>query len=684
MGLLSPWFLIGLAGLGVPIFVHLLRRHVTILRPVSSLMFFERGVQSSTRHRRLKYLLLFALRTALLLLLVFAFANPFIRRPASTANGHMHLIVLDNSFSMRAGTRFPDAKQQAITLLAAKPHDARAQIIALGGQLQILTQPISDEAQLRSALEGIQPGDGRANFGELGRVVRSLTETVHGPIDLHLFSDMQRSAMPGNFADMVLPPNVKLFLHPLAEGAIVPNWTVESVDAPADLSDPKDPKRSRVHAVIAGFGTPAATKTVSLVVNNKTISTRKVDIPANGRASVDFAPLAVDHGFNRCAVKIDAGDAFPADDISVFAVRWPDPERVLFVHADGDTRSATYFAAALAAVSKGAFLLQSTPSEQTTDIDPSRFAFVVLSDSIALPSLFERALSQYVMKSGGVLIALGTRAQRHAPIPLWGAAVQDDHNYARAGSAATLGPIDFTHPVLLQTQPQQANNSSGGWGEVRVFYAAVVNPEQSRVAARLSDGTPFLLDKKLGEGHVLLLTSGLDNLTNDLPLHPVFVSFVDHATEYLSGAQRMNGSTLVGSFVQLRSEAEPVGTVSNSEVIDPDGHRPLSLNEARTAQTFRLTRAGFYQIRFANGRDAVIGVNPDRRESDLEPLPKDVQQLWTGSSGNETSQNPGTAVAEDKYQSTSLWWYVMLFALVAALAELALASGYMGTQREDA
>ncbi len=58
MGFLAPWFLGGLALLGVPVFVHLLRRHVTIPRPVSSLMFFERGIQSSTRHHRLKHLVL--------------------------------------------------------------------------------------------------------------------------------------------------------------------------------------------------------------------------------------------------------------------------------------------------------------------------------------------------------------------------------------------------------------------------------------------------------------------------------------------------------------------------------------------------------------------------------------------------------------------------------------------------
>ena len=168
-------------------------------------MFFERGTQSSTRHRRLRYLVLFALRFALVLLIVLAFANPFVRRAAADSNARLQLIVLDNSFSMRAGTRFADAKQQALALLAAKPHAQKAQIMALGGQLKALTQPIDDNAQLRAALESIQPGDGHANYGELGRALRTLTETVHGPIDLHLFSDMQRTAMPANFADVVLP-----------------------------------------------------------------------------------------------------------------------------------------------------------------------------------------------------------------------------------------------------------------------------------------------------------------------------------------------------------------------------------------------------------------------------------------------------------------------------------------------
>jgi hypothetical protein len=680
MGFLAPWFLGGLAALGVPIFLHLLRHHRATPRPVSSLMFFERGTQSSTRYRRLRHLVLFALRFALVLLVVLAFANPFVRHAAADANGRLLLIVLDNSFSMRAGTRFADAKQQALAALAAKPHAQKAQIMTLGGQFGILTQAIADEAQLRAALESVQPGDGRANFGELGRAIRQLSETVHGPIDLHLFSDMQRTAMPANFADMVLPNNATLVLQPVANGAAPPNWTVESVDAPAVLSDPKDPKRSRVKAVVAGFGTPATSKTVSLVVNGKVIAARKVDVPASGRATVEFAPLDVGYGFNRCEVRIEGGDAFPADDASVFAVRRSDPERVLFVHAAGETRSALYFGSALEAAALGSFVAQSVAAEQATDLDPSKYAFVVLSDAGVLPSIFEHALAQYVAKGGGVLISLGTAAAHNARIPLWGSDLKDVHEYARTGNPATVGQVDFSYSALAQEQPGHDN---GGWADVKIFYAAALDVGQARVAARLGDGTPLLLDKQLGEGHVVLLASGLENLTNDLPLHPVFVAFVDRTARYLSGSERLSGSSLVDSFVQLRSGTEPVGAATSIEVIDPEGRRPLSLSEARTMQSFRLERTGFYQIRFANGHDAVIGVNPDRRESDLEPLAEDVQQLWSGSSRSGASQTAVAAPIESTYRPVSLWWYVMLLALLIALVEMVFASGYMGTPREE-
>ncbi|MGC2403086.1 MAG: BatA and WFA domain-containing protein [Acidobacteriaceae bacterium] len=676
MGFLSPWFLLGLGALGLPVYIHLLRRHITTPLKFSSLMFFERGIQSSTRHRRLRYLLLFALRTALVLLLVLAFANPFIRRPATRSSDTLLLLVVDNSFSMKAGTstpagtRFAEAKQAALQVLASRPRSRPAEVMALGGRLAVLTQPIQDQAALRSALESIEPGDSRANLGELAQGVRALVQSVRTPVELHLFSDMQRSGMPANFSDVELPPNVSVELHPV--GAVAtPNWTVESIDAPAQLADPKDPKKSRVQAVIAGHGTPAASRTVSLLVNGKIISTRKVDVPADGRAMVEFQPLDVPYGLSRCEVRIDSADGFPADDLSVFSVKHSDPERVLFVHQANDRRSPIYFAAALAAGTQASFNLQAIDSEKSADIAPSKYAFVVLSDALALPSIFENALSRYVRDGGNVLIAAGTSGAHHAHIPVFGGNTSDAHIYNRDGYA-TVGQTDLAHAVT--------NNTA--WTDAKFYYVAAVDPAQSRVIARLTDSTPLLLEKQIGEGHVLLFASGFDNLTNDLPVRPAFVAFVDRTARYFSGSDSVSGSRLVDSFVALRASAG--GAPSEGvEIIGPDGRRALSLAEAATAQSFQLSHAGFYHIRFANGREALLGVNPDRRESNLEPIPSEMLALWgKGPSPPATAASSG--INREKNPAHSIWWYVMLLVLVAAVAESIVASQYLGTQREQA
>src|SRR3974377_2305291 len=103
MGFLTPWFLAGGLAVGLPGWVHLLRKHKTTPLPFGSLMFFERRTQSSIKHRRLRYLLLFAARALLVLLLVLAFAHPYVRRTvlASKRSGEITVLAIDNSVSLR-------------------------------------------------------------------------------------------------------------------------------------------------------------------------------------------------------------------------------------------------------------------------------------------------------------------------------------------------------------------------------------------------------------------------------------------------------------------------------------------------------------------------------------------------------------------------------------------------------
>jgi hypothetical protein len=494
-----------------------------------------------------------------------------------------------------------------------------------------------------------------------------MAESTNTPIELHLFSDMQKSGMPASFSELALPANVSLVLHPVVKSA-VPNWTVESVNAPGQVWDPK---KSRVEVVVAGFDTPAAMRTVSLLVNGKTIATRSVAVPASGRATVGFDSLDVPYGFTRCEVRIDSADAFPADDSSIFAVERSDPRRVLFVHEASDVRSELYFQSALVSAAEAAFVVDSLTVNQLSGVAFSKYAFVVLSDLLALPTSSENDLLKYVSNGGGVWIAAGTSSAHGSRIPVFGSKVLDSLYYSRNGGFLTVGDTDPSHPSI---------EKADRWAGVKFYFAVRVDPADSRIAARLTDQTPVLLEKKIGEGTVLLFTSGFDNLTNDFPLRSAFVPFVDQSARYLSGTEKRSGSRLVDSFLELRSSKEQAVSV---EVVDPAGRRPLSLREASSAQTYKLTDAGFYELQLANGRHDLVGVNADRRESDLAVIPDDTLSLWRGNPAGGAKQASGQGAAQEENKPFSVWWYIMLLVLAAAIAESLLANQYLGTQREE-
>ena len=129
-------------------------------------------------------------------LLALLFASPFIRRSAGAADGKkITVVAVDQSFSMRAGNRLAQAKDEALKVVDnLKPGD-QAQVIALRRDVQALTQADHRSAQLRAAVTSIQPGDSRASFGELARYARPCPNRVkmpHRPASGERFAENRR------------------------------------------------------------------------------------------------------------------------------------------------------------------------------------------------------------------------------------------------------------------------------------------------------------------------------------------------------------------------------------------------------------------------------------------------------------------------------------------------------------
>ncbi len=673
MGFLAPWFLGGLAAVGLPVYIHLLKKHKTIPLPFSSLMFFERRTQSSVKHRRLQYLLLFALRTAFIVLLMLAFARPFVRSSAIVAaqGGRTVVLAIDNSFSMRQGDRLARAKSEATSYLDKLHGGDRAEVLAFANQTHLLTDLTNDHGALRNAIASIEPSDGASSYADLSRELRSIAQPLPKGIEVHLFSDMQKTSMPASFADLQLAQNIKLIPHPLVDKT-VPNYAVAGVIAPRHIYDPK---RVRIQATVAGYNTPAAKTNVSLILNNRTIATKAVDIPANGRASVEFLSPDAPYGLNRGEIKVNASDAFPADDHFYFSTERSDPRPALFVQDPRDTRAFLYFRTALESSNEPAFTLVSASADQATNMTLTKYAFIVLSDPAPPTKGFESNLREFVQNGGSLLIALGRQSTNRATVPVADLAISSQHyETPEAGRFNTVTYLDPSHPAI-----RRANQ----WDGVKFFYTVGVQPGTSRVIAKLADNAPLLTETRIGEGRVLVFASTFDDISNDLPNSPAFVPFVEQTSHYLGNIDDRSATYAAGSYLDLRSSKQQAGSV---EVIAPNGQRALSLSEAAKAQGVTLADEGFYDVRRPSGTRELAAVNADRKESNLEIIPTETLELWENT--GESAPRPGGAAppvpGSEEPKTTDLWWYVMILALFLAIAESLLGNRHLAVEKEAA
>ncbi len=571
MGLLAPWALAGILAVGLPVWLHLLKKHKSTPLPFSSLMFFERRTQSSIKHRRLQYLLLLALRAAVLALLAIAFARPYLQsRLAAMAGGpRLTVLAIDNSFSMRDADRLARAKQEAAQV-ASRVGAGKLQVLAFGSQVHIM----GDSA---AAIQTIQPTDSRSSYAELSRALRSMAQSARMPVEAHLFSDMQKTSLPANFADLRLGDNVRLIAHPVADRR-APNFAVESVNAPRRVYGSG---KARVEATVAGFGTPATKRRVALVLNGREIDSKSIDVPAGGRATAEFTQVDLPYGLNRGEVRIDSGDNLPDDDRFYFSVGRAEARHVLFVHDARNQRDALYFRTALESAAESAYVLDPVAVDQSANLDLHKYAFVVLSDVGALPSSFETALRGYVRAGGSLLVALGRDSALRSQVPVFDEKIIEPRYYARdAERFQSAAWLDDGHPSIRSAQR---------WDDVKFYQAVRINAGSAHIAARLGDDTPLLLEKQVGEGRVLVFASTFDNISNDFPLHPSFVPFIEHTANYLARQDEGPGNYSVGSYLELRQAKQEGAAV---EVLDPKGERALSLDEATRARNMPLTMVG--------------------------------------------------------------------------------------------
>jgi hypothetical protein len=186
-----------------------------------------------------------------------------------------------------------------------------------------------------------------------------------------------------------------------------------------------------------------------------------------------------------------------------------------------------------------------------------------------------------------------------------------------------------------------------------------------------------LLERRIGNGRVLLWTSTLDLEWNDLPLKSVFLPFVHQMARTLASYRDKPSWLTVGEVLEPARPAPVPGAtraVAPRVVLTPSGERVALDGEG--PDVLELSEQGFYEVR-AQGRDAAPAVtvasNLDLAESDLTSMdPQELAAGATGRAGGSAAAGSNVVATDQEHERNQrIWWYLLFAgALILGLETL--------------
>jgi Aerotolerance regulator N-terminal/von Willebrand factor type A domain len=685
MSFLAPLFLVASAAIGIPIFVHLIQRERKRVILFPSLMFVQRIPYQSVRRRRIRHWALLVMRCAALLMIVAAFARPFLKQEAAAAaaiGGTRELVVLlDHSASMGYGDHWDRAKDAARSAIRSLGANDKATLVLFSRNAEESMRATTDKGRLEAAVNGAKVDADSTRYGPALKLAESILSRSNArKRDAVIISDFQRAGWTGS-EDVHFPDGYTVsavsVATPDANNINVPSVTF----ARAAFSGQE---RVTVSAGIANKGNaPVADVPVTLEMEGHQVQTQHVKVGANAATSVTFTQFTLDRPIVKGTVRAGT-DPLPADNVFYFTVSPAAPVSVLVVDSGTRPESALYLSKALAISTSPAFETDVMPVTRVTPNNFEKRSVIILNDVPYPPAAANGALKKFVERGGGLLIAAGehtTWPQGETDLMPGTLGPTVDRT---AGRGATLGFLDHSHFVFeIFKAPRSGDFSAAQIYRYRTVTpvaapaaaagqsrgTAVQAPQGDRVLARFDDGAVAAAERKVGQGRVIVWASALDDSYSDLPRRPVYLPLVHQLVKYLAQFEPSRSWQTVGQVVDVASLTK---SRANWVVVTPSGKRvaqngPLELDEQ-----------GVYDVRPAGGAvegtpAQAIAVNIDPAEADLTPIdPAELVAAVTGHAVAVAAPTPAESTAFDVKEAEKqqgLWWYLLFGGLLLLAAE---------------
>lgn len=706
-----------LVAAAAPLIIHLLSRRRYRETEWAAMQYLLAAVRKNARRIRIEQWLLLAVRTALVVLVVLALAEPYLTQAGLKlmSGGRTHkVLVLDASFSMAVKhndkTRFQRALELASRVVTESSQGDGFTLVLLASPPRVVVgTPVFERHDFLQELEKVHVLDADADLpGTLAKVeeVLSAAHREYSRLsrdEVYFLTDLGRNTWvpdvrgAGGLAEFRgrgerLAASANVIVADLGEdGAeniavtalrpLEPYITVAR-DTPLEVELHNFGRQARVRQV------------VELFVDGRRAGETRVDLAAGGSATTVLNYRFDAPGDHSVEIRA-AGDSLDVDNHRWLALPVVNHLRVLCINgkpAGGDFQGATdYLLVALSPngpTDERSVIRPEVVTERALlETDLSLYDCVLLCNVAQFTTGEARVLEAYVRGGGGLVMFLGdqVRTENYNRF-LAGEKDGVDLLAARLGDAMPVhreepylfNALAYRHPIVA---PFRGRDRAGLLTAPTYEYVKLQPHEAAKVALAFTTGDPAIVERQIGPGRTIVVATSADTSWTGWPMWPSYVPIVQELVAAAVRGRLDERSLMVGQPLS-RSIAGAGGELVVT--VEPPDQEPQTIRAAVSDGSAQWTfagvdRGGLYAVDLGPPliRRELFAANVDTTESDLsrvslEELRDDV---WPGVNfesldGRVAVEESGSAIV----RSQPVHQWLLYGALALLLAETALAS----------
>lgn len=676
MSFLSPWFLLGLLGIGIPLAIHMIRKRKATKVVFSTVRFLKKTPKKMIFFQEVQQWLLLAMRALIFVLLAIAFARPFFGNLPETIGlaPQSVVILLDTSMSMQYGDHFQQAKDATLKILQSLQHGDEAAIVTFSDSTRQFKSLTRDLTQLELYVNRLAPPDNRTtrSLPALRFADQILRSARYPDRTVHLISDYQRHAFENLNSTWQLSPGVQFVTTKVGQKETT-NLAITDVKSPHQVL-PHQKNYTILGRIRSGGSQIMTQATVSLRINEKIVATQEVDLTDKSEAIVEFQTQFEQPQTYLGAVTVE-DDRFPADNAFYFTINVPTPIKILGINGEASTDwykdESHWFRLAFGEKNEAAFQLDIAEPSQLNAADFDAYKIIVLLNVVALNPSHLKALESYVARGGTLLFAPGDQVNAEGFNRLFSkiapATLETPHSADK--NYLVIADINQRHPIFRLLQSTETHD----FGTAKFYgHWETIPQENSEVLMRFDNGHPALIEKSLGNGKTMLYASSLDAEWNDFPLQVMYLPLLHETFRYLAQHEEKQSSYAIGEAISLRIPSRTL-----VHVVAPQGQKRALTPKAGERHFYNKTEhPGFYKVQ-SNTFEDHFAVNVPAAESNLNTIAPQVVQEMVNHPETKPQASPEVQTAFYKLQlekSQRFWWWILLLVFLLTVGETLLAN----------